>query len=114
MQNLTTSKKPAPQDWHKADIKAALEKRGYSLAKLSRLNGYCRGAAQMTLRIEWPRMERLIASTIGVAVQEIWPSRYHPDGSLKRKRLRREKRTGVWTKHSTANAGGNVQTKAGN
>jgi len=109
MRNLNTPKKPAHQDWHRADIKAALEKRGYSLSRLSRLNGYSRSAVKCALDIHWPKMERLIADTIGVPVQEIWPSRYYPDGS--RKSDRRERGLPRRLKDSTALAGGNVQHK---
>jgi len=111
MRNLNTPKKPVVEDWHRADIKAALEKLGYSLSRFSLENGYSRTAAQCALRMEWPLMERLIANTIGVPVQQIWPSRYHPDGS--RKSDRRERgipRAGM--KHSTGPARGNVQAKA--
>ena len=86
MTNIDTSKKPGPQDWHRADIKAALEKRGLSLARLARLNGYARTSTPMALHHPWPKMERLIAGAIGVAPQEIWPSRYHEDGSPKSER----------------------------
>ncbi len=103
MVKLDAPKKPASQDWHRADIKAALEKRGYSLARLSRLNGMSRSAAKMALHTQWPRMEQLIATAIGFTPQEIWPSRYHEDGSPKgpRRRIR-------FLKHNTAPAGSNV------
>lgn len=70
-------KKPAPQDWHRADIKAALEKAGWSLRKLSKAHGY---AAPTTLTIPlarpWPKGERIIADAIGIDPAKIWPSRY--------------------------------------
>jgi Ner family transcriptional regulator len=62
--------------WHLADIKAALEKRGLSLAALSRVNGYHETAAAKALRNEWPEMERIIADALGVKPEQIWPSRY--------------------------------------
>jgi Ner family transcriptional regulator len=62
--------------WHTPDIKAALEKRGLSLAQLSRDHGYHETAAAKALRLEWPEMERIIADAIGVAPQQIWPARY--------------------------------------
>lgn len=63
-------------DWHTADIKGALEKRGLSLAEVSRRAGYHPTAAGRALRTSWPELERVIASALGVAPQEIWPSRY--------------------------------------
>ena len=81
MTKLDTPKKPVPGDWHPADIKAALEKRGYSLARLSRVHKYCRSSAAVALHMPWPKMERLIAEAIGTTPQQIWPSRYHADGT---------------------------------
>jgi len=83
MNKANTTKKPAPQDWHPADIKAALEKRGFSLARLSRLNGYYRTAAAVALHLPYPKMERLISGAIDETPQTIWPSRYREDGSPK-------------------------------
>jgi len=111
MTNLDTRKKPAPQDWHRADIKAALEKRGFSLARLSRLNGYARSSAQMALHLPWPKMERLIAGALDKQPQEIWPSRYHADGTPKSGRG--ERGLGRFkAKHSTATRRRNVQRAA--
>lgn len=68
------------EDWHPARIKYELEVRGYSLAKLSRLNGYSPTAAGRALRTSWPAMEAAIAEAIGVAPERIWPSRYDERG----------------------------------
>jgi Ner family transcriptional regulator len=74
---------PTATDWHPADILAALKKRGHSLAGLSVANGYHPTAAGKALKQPWPAMERLLAAAIGMAPQEIWPSRYGRDGSPK-------------------------------
>ena len=66
--------------WHPADIKAALEKRGISLAELSRRNGYHSTAAGRALRTSWPELERIIAGALEINPREIWPDRYTPDG----------------------------------
>jgi Ner family transcriptional regulator len=68
-------------DWHPADVLAALKKRGHSLAGLSVANGYHPTAAGKALKQPWPAMERLLARAIGVTPQEIWPTRYEPDGT---------------------------------
>ena len=68
--------KKMPEDWHKADIKAALEKAGWTLRKLSMAHGYSQGAARQTLYQHWVNMERIIARAIGRKPEEIWPSRY--------------------------------------
>jgi Ner family transcriptional regulator len=79
--------------WHPADIKAALEKRGVSLAQLSRRNGYHETAAGRALRISWPEMERIIAEALGISPQSIWPDRYSRDGlPLKYLTPRRQKK----------------------
>ena len=78
---MDTPKKPAHQDWHKADIVAALWKRGTSLQRLARINGYAHGSINFALHRPWPRAERIIADALGVRPGDIWPSRYHDDGS---------------------------------
>ncbi len=72
-----TTKKPVFSDWHRADIKAALEKAGWSLRRLSIHHGY-KSPSQLknVLNSHWPKGERLIAEAIGVHPAEIWPSRY--------------------------------------
>ena len=69
-------KKPAPQDWHSADIVAALRKSGWSLRRLSAHHGYGPNSLGDATRRPWPRAERLIAEAIGVPPEQIWPSRY--------------------------------------
>jgi Ner family transcriptional regulator len=68
-------------DWHPADVLAALKKRGLSLAGLSVANGYHPTAAGKALKQQWPAMERILADAIGLAPQEIWPSRYDAEGN---------------------------------
>lgn len=80
---LDTPKNPAPQDWHPADIVAAIWKRGTSLTRLSRQSGYARNALQMALRRPWPKAEKIIADFLGLSPQTIWPSRYYDDGAPK-------------------------------
>ena len=49
-------KNATPKNWHRADIVAALKKKGWSLRAL--------------------KGERIIAAAIGVKPEEIWPERY--------------------------------------
>ncbi|EDI0417669.1 transcriptional regulator [Salmonella enterica subsp. enterica] len=65
------------QDWHPADIIAALKKRGTSLAVVSRNAGLASSTLTNALNRRWPKGERLIAEALGVAPEKIWPSRYH-------------------------------------
>lgn len=65
-----------PQDWHKAEIKCALEKKGITLSKLSRDNGLSGDTLRNVFSRKWPKGEKIVADAIGVRPEEIWPSRY--------------------------------------
>lgn len=65
------------QDWHAADIIAALHKKGTSLAALSRQAGLSSSTLANALNRPWPKGEWLIAEAISVHPAEIWPSRYY-------------------------------------
>ncbi|WP_288492391.1 helix-turn-helix transcriptional regulator [uncultured Pantoea sp.] len=64
------------QDWHPADIIAALKKRETSLAAVSRQAGLASSTLANALTRRWPKGERLIAETLDVEPEKIWPSRY--------------------------------------
>ena len=68
--------RPNAEDWHPADVLAALKKRGQSLAGLSVANGYHPTAAGKALKQSWPAMEKIVAAALAVPPQSIWPSRY--------------------------------------
>jgi Ner family transcriptional regulator len=68
------------EDWHPADVLAALKKRGHSLAGLSVANGYHPTAAGKALKQPWPALEQIIAAALALTPQEIWPSRYDDRG----------------------------------
>ncbi|MCO6524747.1 MAG: helix-turn-helix domain-containing protein [Candidatus Schmidhempelia sp.] len=64
------------QDWHRADIRDELEKRGTSLRKLSREAGLSENTLRNALDRKWPKGEKIISDAIGVSPETIWPSRY--------------------------------------
>lgn len=64
-------------DWHSADIIAALRKNGLTLAALSRESGLSSSTLANTLVRPWPKGELIIANRLGVSPEEIWPSRYY-------------------------------------
>lgn len=64
------------KDWHRADIIAALKKRGTSLAALSRENGYRSNGLRNALDRPYPKAERIIAEALELDPSEIWCSRY--------------------------------------
>jgi len=83
---LNMLKKPAKekvQDWHSADVVAAVHKSGTSLQRISRQHGYCPQVIGQALYKPYPKYERIIAEHLGLTPQTIWPSRYHLDGSPK-------------------------------
>ncbi len=75
-----------PQDWHSADIIAALKKRGTNLSALSRQAGLARSTLSNTLVRPWPKGEWLIAEALEVHPAVIWPSRYQGEQALRRPR----------------------------
>jgi len=75
MSTSLTPKKTA-EDWHRADIVAAVRKAGWSLRKLSIKAELSPGALNNALDRSWPKAERIIAAAIGVEPETIWPSRY--------------------------------------
>lgn len=84
LSTLNRIKKPAPRDWHRADIIAAIRKTGTTLQQMARDYGYSSGGTlRNALNYPAPKYERLIAEQLGISPQVIWPSRYHADGSPK-------------------------------
>lgn len=76
---FTNQKMPVGDDWHPADIVAAIHKTGWSMRQLSLHHGCSTGVVKTALRMQYPRAERIIADAIGVEPWEIWPSRYGAD-----------------------------------
>lgn len=77
------AKKPTSQDWHRADIIAAVRKTGTNIQQMSRDHGFRRTTIGNALYVPAPKYERMIAEQIGTTPQKIWPSRYHLDGTTK-------------------------------
>lgn len=79
-----STKKTSREDWHPADIKAALDKAGWTLRALAAHHGLNSSTPlSHTFLRSYPINEQRIADAIGVAPQEIWPSRYNEDGTKK-------------------------------
>ncbi|SQI43453.1 DNA-binding transcriptional regulator Nlp [Leminorella richardii] len=79
------------EDWHPADIIAALRKRGTTLAALSRQSGLSSSTLANALVRSWPKGEWLIAEALSIHPSEIWPSRYF-DPITNRLKVNRGKR----------------------
>ncbi|QOK91538.1 transcriptional regulator [Ralstonia pseudosolanacearum] len=112
MSKLNTPKKPVMQDWHRADIKSALEKAGISLRQLSLQNGYAPTSLKGALCAPWPAAEQIIASAIGVAPASIWPTRYDEHGNPRSGRNQRG--IGRWSSRKSISGvrAGNVENVA--
>ena len=76
MDTSNAPKKTAIEDVHRADIVAALRKKGWSLRALSLQSGLAAGTLKAALERPYPKAERIIAAAIGVAPEAIWPLRY--------------------------------------
>ncbi|ECI6120898.1 transcriptional regulator [Salmonella enterica subsp. enterica] len=79
------------QDWHSADIIAALRKRGTSLAAVSREAGLSASTLANALTRPWPRGEKLIADALGISPEIIWPSRYFNNEGHRIERIMRKR-----------------------
>ncbi|MDF5005703.1 helix-turn-helix transcriptional regulator [Vibrio parahaemolyticus] len=64
------------EDLHRADIIAALKKKGISMSALSRQNGLASTTLANALDRPWPKGEKIIAKALDLEPHEIWPSRY--------------------------------------
>lgn len=84
MTTAATKKTSHQQDWHPADIVAALRKAGLSLAGLAKAYGLTSSSAfSVALVRSYPICEQRIADALGVHPMVIWPSRYNANGSIK-------------------------------
>lgn len=83
------------------DIKASIRKRGWTLEGLSSHWGYCSNAISVTLGRPWPAVEERIARFLRKSPSQIWPDRYHQDGTPNGRRTRQHR--------ISCSSGGNVQ-----
>ncbi|MCX8584878.1 MULTISPECIES: helix-turn-helix transcriptional regulator [unclassified Gilliamella] len=79
-------------DWHKADIIAALKKKGTTLAELSRQSGLSSSTLSNALVRPWTKGESIIAKALNLKPSQIWPSRYI--NSMTRQPIKRVLRKG--------------------
>lgn len=74
---------------HKADIKAALAKKGISLSELDARHELPNGSVSEALRRGRPSIEMIIAITLNTTPQKLFPDRFDKTGHRKFKRLGR-------------------------
>jgi Ner family transcriptional regulator len=68
--------------WHRADVMAAVRKRGSNLAKIARGVGLSRTTMYWAFIRPHPRANRAIADFLGVPLNELWPHWFDSDGTL--------------------------------
>ncbi|MCC0054299.1 MAG: helix-turn-helix domain-containing protein [Defluviimonas sp.] len=73
--------KRTPAGWHRADIIAAIHKRGETLVSLAKANGYAESTLRSGLHYPIKSQHVLIAEFIGESLHAIWPQWYAPDGT---------------------------------
>lgn len=64
------------QDWHRADVVAAVRKRGKTVRQLSIDSGLSPNTLKSALQFKYPKGEKIIADFLGLEPEQIWPSRY--------------------------------------
>lgn len=67
---------------HRADIVAAIHKRGTSLAELARKNRLSDAALRISLSAPRKPSNLIIAAFLGEALHDIWPRWFTPAGDL--------------------------------
>lgn len=72
------SEAPTLAGWHRADIIAAVRRKGSNLARLGEEIGLSRKSMSWALGKRHPRANLAIAAFIGVPPHEIWPLFYLP------------------------------------
>lgn len=73
--NVLTPQKNT-HDWHRADVVAALHKRGWSVASLAKAHGLSPSTLCSALEKSYPKSERIIADALEMKPEEIWAERY--------------------------------------
>lgn len=97
--NNAPVKKASQEDWHPADVVAALHKRGITLRALAEMHGL-KGSSGISAALvrSLPLTEKRIADALDLHPMDIWPSRYNPDGSPKPRGIRGMRAQGKCTR----------------
>lgn len=67
--------------WHRADILAAVKKRGTSMQALSLASGFAESTLRASMYRRHPKANAAIAAFIGVPVHDLWPHWYRVSGN---------------------------------
>lgn len=61
-------------------IRNRIELKGLSLANIARDHGYHKSAVGLARDYRYPAIEKIIADTLGLTPQDLFPNRYTTDG----------------------------------
>jgi len=82
--NNKPTKKASQEDWHPADVIAALRKKNITLKGLALAHGLADSTSMSAALVRsLPTNERRIAEALNLHPKDIWPSRYNADGTRK-------------------------------
>jgi Ner family transcriptional regulator len=71
----------ARKDWFWGDVKAALERRGESVASVARAHGLHRATLCGVKTRRYPHAQKIIADALSMRPEQIWPERYSKNGA---------------------------------
>lgn len=77
---------------HRADIVAAIHKRGTSLSELARSHGKGESTLRAAMSHPRPPSNRIIAAFLGLEVHELWPAWFDSKGRLRSRKPSRVRR----------------------
>ena len=71
--------------WHAEDVKAALRKKFGTIRRTASMWGVTQSTVSNVLYDAGRsmRIERFVSEALGVPLSELWPERWHPDGTPK-------------------------------
>lgn len=72
-----------PSGWHRADIVAAIHKRGTKLTQLASQHGLARSTLRAALLQPRRPSNLIISRFLGVPLHELWPAWFDPQGRLR-------------------------------
>lgn len=75
-------KSKAPKGWHRADVVAAIHKRGTSLAALARDHNLSDAALRASLSAPRAPSNLIISKFLAVPLHELWPEWFDEAGQL--------------------------------
>lgn len=109
--DIQTKKMISDPKRRRAWVKYRLDCQGLTLADVGREAGVERQTLYQVFHVPYPRIERVLAQSVGLTAQELFPERYRADGSRIRKKPGPKPKKKPTTKHSKKRAGRNVERR---